>query len=225
MEVVGPSGVGKSSIVRAAVTHGYGTFIAPDVRHELKRFEVFQAAIRTAIPFAAQFSNIPSRPLYRYAMMIQLHGHNQVVRTLCDQPLVVVFDQGPIYLLSILQRALSSTGADSRRFIEYWNRTLDLWAQQLQHLIVLEAPGDLLFDRIQRRGTPHPMLAKPKSSAEAFFSRGRGSRDQILSALQTRNPSLDIVSMQVGDQTVEETGKRVWEIGERSLKEAIGRSA
>jgi hypothetical protein len=224
LELVGPAGVGKSSVATALQKCGGGAFIQPQASKALSSFRFARGAVEVAVPFASQFSRIPSRPWYRFAIMAQLRGYQQMMRKWEGQQAVLVLDQGPVYLMSILQRALARDGSDSESFIRYWNETLQYWADRLSLIVNMQASDELLFKRIQSRGTPHPLLGKGKNSAAPFFRRGDESRSSIFALLQQRSRSLNMMTISVGQKTIEEMAKDICASASQTLARASVRS-
>lgn len=60
---------------------------------------------------------------------------------LVEESSVVLLDQGAVYMLSILQRALPSDSRDRSDgvFRKYWANALEAWSCRLSCVVVLEA--------------------------------------------------------------------------------------
>jgi hypothetical protein len=215
VELVGSSGSGKSSLLRALLKLGAGAIVRSDLDRDTGRLQIMRHAARAAVLFAGQATRVPSRPLYRFGLMVQLESHLGLLRQRRGTDAVVILDQGPVYLISILQRALRRDGTDSRRFLRYWEDLLDTWSRVLRMVVVLDAEDDLLYRRIQQRGSPHPLLGRPRADMARFFEVARRSSAMVLEELSRRNPRLRIAHLPAGEMTPEETARTVqWHLDE-----------
>jgi hypothetical protein len=215
VELAGPAGSGKSSLVRHLVGPGAAGYTQGALRGRIGRTGIARGALRVALPFAAQAARMPSRPLYRFRIMVQLECHLALLRRWRGVREVVVLDQGPVYLLSILQRALRGDGRDSRAFVRYWEDTVSRWSRTIDLVVVLDAPDAVLHERVQRRGSPHPLLGRSLAQAAGPLAEGRQSRDSVLAALRACNPSLATVELHAGELPLEALAERVREQAER----------
>jgi broad-specificity NMP kinase len=207
MEITGASGSGKSSLARALAGTGGGVAHV-SLRGNVSAAQVTRGALRAAVPFASQLVRLPSRPWYRFGLMVQLQCYAELLRRLEGRRGIVVLDQGPVYLMSIIQRAL--TGSNDRpRFLRYWSDTLDFWSRALHLVVVLDAPGDLLLDRIRQRGTPHPLLGKSPEKAARDLAQARRSQKRILDALCARRQGPEVLEIATGGLEVEEVARRI----------------
>jgi hypothetical protein len=195
VELVGPAGSGKSTLRARLIDRDDGEFCSVSLRESLRAIALITAVRATAVPFLTQARRMPTRPFYRFKLMVQLHAHGRNLRRLCAGHSAIVYDQGPVYLLSILQRALRADGADSYAFRRYWEATLEGWANALDLIVVLDAPDAELYERIQRRGSRHRLLKRSVGEAARSFERGRRSRAAVLAALATRNSGLRILQV------------------------------
>jgi hypothetical protein len=221
---VGPPGSGKSSLVRALLARKDRRYFAAALRGRVGWATVTRSAVWVALPFAAQFGRIPTRPWYRYRTMVQLGIHAAVLCGRRRAGEVAVLDQGPVYLLSILQRALRADGSDHRRFLRFWEATLGYWSRALDLVVVLDAPDEVLFERVKSRGTPHPLLGLDPASGLRVLGAGRRSRELILEQLSARNPSLTVERLDTqglcAEALAERVAKCVDELGSTGSDEA-----
>jgi hypothetical protein len=187
IELLGLPGSGKSSLGNALVAR-YGDVVgAVRLRGTVGPLDVARGALRAALPFVSQCPRMPSRRWYRYTTMVHLEVHRDVLRLLSGRCTVAVLDQGPVYLLSVLQRAMREPhSGNARWFLRYWDRAVDQWARTLSLVVLLDGPADLLHERIQRRGSPHPLLGRSVQDARQHLDRSRRSRDRLLDLICSR---------------------------------------
>lgn len=223
VELVGPAGSGKTSVQRALTALDGGVVESVRLRGRVSVGRLCQNALWAVGPFVSQFTRMPSRPWYRYGVMIQLQSYDDVLQRWGSRCPVALLDQGPVYLLSILQRALRSPDcANARGFLRYWDATLDAWAHRLGLIVVLDGPNEVLHERIVRRGTPHPLAHSSRAEAVEVFARGRESWARILTALRRRNRDLGVLEISIGEPTPDEIARRVRVHLRSTLREAAG---
>jgi hypothetical protein len=108
--------------------------------------------------------------------------------------IIIILDPGPVYWLS----ALREFGPDIVRspfFLFWWREALVLWAGALSLLIYLDAPNELLLERILSRAEWHEAKQQTKNDALNYFSRYRKWND-FLTQLMNRYGNLDVYKFQ-----------------------------
>lgn len=196
IELVGPAGSGKSSLRRGLAAREQGDFQSGSLRERTTAGALLSAVCTTGLPFLTQARRMPGRRLYRYRIMLQLQSYGNAFQRRRHGDPVTVFDQGPVYLLSILHRALRPDGHNSITFQRFWDRTLTHWAGRIDLIVVLDAPDVVLHERIRQRGSHHRLVDRSIDSATRAFERGRRSRAAVLTAMCERNPAIRV--LQVG---------------------------
>jgi predicted ATPase len=152
VEIVGPPGAGKTSLLSALVENRPELLPIHDWR-QLRFYPSFAKNAAGLLPFFL-FQWMARQPLSRRDMerMIRLHASQRITQRLKDE--IVVLDQGPIYTLATLH--LSDTRpTDSASFEKLWKQVARRWAGVLDTVVFLEAPGDVLLRRILERDKPH----------------------------------------------------------------------
>lgn len=124
----------------------------------------------------------------------------------------IVFDQGPVYMLSILQRARRSAESDIENhpaFERYWEATISDWSRRLDAVIALEAAPDVLRDRVHKRPGHHVLASTTPEQTTAFLERSRTSREKILQALGKGNSAPTVHRLRTDELTIEQTVKKI----------------
>lgn len=98
---------------------------------------------------------------------------------------IVFIDQGPIYALGRLghsQPPVPGTEAGG----DWWRAMIDEWARALDVVVWLDAPDDVLWQRLNRRGQGHDIKGEAAADGIAYLQRYRESYAAVLASLETR---------------------------------------
>lgn len=203
IEIVGPPGSGKSSLVRSLMEKDADA-VRVRVREDLSRADVLASALRAIPPFLGQASRMNGRRWYRFLSMVQLEAHRTAVARMRMRTGTLLLDQGPVYLSAIVERARNATGADARAFSRFLERTAQFWSEVLTAVVLLDAADDVLLERIRRRGTAHSLIDRGASDAARSLARTRKSLGAAARSLSSREGGpmlieLDSSAMAAGD--------------------------
>lgn len=94
-----------------------------------------------------------------------------------------LIDQGPVYALARLNsadRALAGTQPSGR----WWERAVTTWASALDVIIWLDAPNEVLLQRVKSREQDHEIKEAGEASATAFLDRYRRAYETVVAALE-----------------------------------------
>jgi hypothetical protein len=92
---------------------------------------------------------------------------------------VLVFDQGPLYLLSEAQLR------DDR--LNAWRKaTLETWASQLDVVVWLDAPDAVLAQRVDTRSKWHRLKGEGLEAAIDVFAEARDAYEALIGSLEAR---------------------------------------
>jgi deoxyadenosine/deoxycytidine kinase len=92
---------------------------------------------------------------------------------------IVLLDHGPIFKLVRL-REFGPEFVNSIAYQKWWERILQQWCDTLDVVIWLDAPDDVLLERIQTRSTEHRMKEKAPVEAFEFLSHYRTCYQRIV---------------------------------------------
>ncbi len=194
-ELVGPPGAGKSTVARMLVERSGGRIVYLRLRDWRNLPGVARSVIRVCVPFLFHLPSLERRRWNKFSELVQAHAFYHAVSARLDTGAsAVLLDQGPVYLLSILQRTLASGPArNSRLFLRHWNGLVTRWARRLDFVVLLDASDDTLYERITSRGNRHPVIGATREEAARFLENARHSRDRIVARLQAKNPDLEVL--------------------------------
>jgi len=94
-----------------------------------------------------------------------------------------VFDQGPAYTLTRLAEAIERRESiDTVR--SWWEEQLAWWSRRLDLLVVLDAPDDVLLDRVRRRDKRHVVENLPDQDARTTLALQRARHVAVVNAIR-----------------------------------------
>ena len=114
--------------------------------------------------------------------MIRLRSLRHILRRQALKKGPVIIDQGPIFTLTGLLE-LGSDFARSQSFERWWNSILKQWASMLDMVIWLDAPDEILVQRIRARNKWHLVKERPDQDAKEFVARNRTYCEKVFSKL------------------------------------------
>jgi deoxyadenosine/deoxycytidine kinase len=210
VELVGLAGTGKTTLLEALSQHH------PQIRSgvRLPKMSWVSAGIQTSpfwlptlirqvFPSQRGFNSFELRSMvYLQAWYWQLE---QVPR---PENWVTVFDHGPIFRLALL-REFEPQIVHSDRFEQWWNAMLEQWTTTLDLIIYLEAPNDILLERIQKREhQKHTVKGQSQEYAYNFLARYRRTYQQILDRLMAES-RLEVLRCNTHEESVAQSIDRI----------------
>ena len=180
IEIMGPAAAGKTTLIRALcssdarIRAGLNLSKAEHVRPLLQKLGVF-------FPVWA-LHHRRDRWLDRREMrsIARLETWSQALeRPTTTYGTVAVFDHGPLYKLAKL-REFGPALIDSEPFDRWWHGSLVRWLEALDIVVMLEAPDEVLLQRVDQRG--HWFLGEnhPQEEKVEFLTRYRRAFAEIL---------------------------------------------
>jgi predicted ATPase len=180
VEIMGPAAAGKTTLMRALCSNdqriraGLEVSKAEHVRPALRRLGVF-------FPVWA-LHHRRDRWLDRREMrsIARLETWSRALdERATTSGSVAVFDHGPLYKLAKL-REFGPALIDNERFDRWWRGSLLRWLEAVDIVVMLEAPDEVLMQRVDERG--HWFLSgnHPQEEKVEFLARYRRAFAGIL---------------------------------------------
>jgi thymidylate kinase len=96
---------------------------------------------------------------------------------------VMIMDQGPVYAMARLGYADSPIpGTEAHG--DWWNSLVDTWADCLDAVIWVDAPNDVLQQRVNTRSQAHEIKGGSEAETIVFTEAYRTSYERVLSAME-----------------------------------------
>lgn len=183
VEILGVAGAGKSTVARM-LSQGSGFETATFI-HTRRPSHLFQVvrSIPRLLPIIV--GGITRRPriswpelkllvyVTRWRRFLRRHGHSGAVS---------VFDQGPLYALVRL-KAEGKPFTRSRAFETWREGMLEGWSSELDMVIWLDAPDQVLWGRINDRPQGHKKKGQEPEVGHRFIADYRRSFEDVLQSM------------------------------------------
>lgn len=212
VELVGPAGVGKSTLSAALLRHWdaapgtiWGRPVLPLLWNGVRMLPTFGVLCWDArSPLWDE-----SRHLVRLRTL-----HQSLLEGTPVGNATIIFDEGPIFVLAWL-RGFGHETMRSRRSERWWQASLAEWARTIDAIVVLDAPDSILATRIRTRSQPHEVKDFSDPAIAAWMARFRIALAWVLAELTARGGP--VIVRLATDQTSPERA------AERVLQEVAGR--
>lgn len=217
IEIVGIAGAGKSTLTRAlaqryprcTVADSLHTRVAahwPYVAHSLPR----------VLPLLARTAR--QRPMLSWEELKFVVYVSEWTRYLRSRPehrsVVTVLDQGPIFALARL--LWSGKPVTSSEWFQSWlSEMVGRWSLELDAIVVLQAPDEVLLERINRRDRLHDVKGKSTSDALRLLESHRSAYTRVLDAFDRREGprALRFDSSRMPAEAIAEELANLFEVG------------
>ena len=186
VELVGPPGSGKSTILRELIRCNERFADGEELRLRRGKHAPFltsNAPIWLPI-FLRQLGRGRWFTRSEIKMIIHLKRWPSVLRRLGVKGMITILEHGPIFMLS----RLHGFGPENMRRQDFWGawqREIKEWSDTLNMVIRLDAPEEILLDRIHARRSWHILKEKNEREGHEFLARYRMSYEKMISALMT----------------------------------------
>jgi hypothetical protein len=120
---------------------------------------------------------------------------------------IILLDEGPVFSLgrlSVFQQANRGAG----RIARAWRAEVDRWATRLDAVVWIDAPDNVLADRIRTRAKDHQVKGGADEEIADFLARYRQAYREILDRL-TASGSVAMVQLDTANVAVDAAADRV----------------
>lgn len=185
VELVGPAGTGKTTLLQTLCQHSESVLVAAFPR--VRRLEHISFFVKNAVflwpTLLRARRNGQWLTRQEIVMIAILKGwHYVLARQASRNGGIIVLDPGPVFLLSWLSE-FGSEGLRCWSSEKWWDSMIKQWADALDAVVHLDAPDNVLRERINARGKPHTVKGKPEQEMREFLARWRASIEAVISRL------------------------------------------
>jgi hypothetical protein len=190
VEIVGPAAAGKTTLIRLLCGDG----------HEI-RSGIDVASIRSAGVFSAKAASflpvwLLQRPRGRWFTWREVKSlafldlwYREVERGRPSGVVATLLDHGPLYRLTSL-REFGPEMAHSKRFERWWSAAFDRWRGTVDIVVWLDAPNEVLLERVERRGHWYLSADRSMEDKHEFLGRYRGALTTMLERFGEGDPTV-----------------------------------
>ena len=205
VEVIGLAGAGKSTLSQALCQQDSKMFPGEylyvwNVRH-------MPYMIRHALLSLPTFLRQPRNGRWftgrEITKMLYLRGwHRTLKQHSCNNEAVIISDQGPIYEMATLH-AFGPGRLHSASYRMWWEKMFNQWAQTIDLVIWLDAPEEVLIERIRSRDQWHPVKESSTQEMRDYLFRYGSAYEHIISELSAIR-EIQVLRFNTGCQALED---------------------
>lgn len=205
IELAGPAGAGKSTLSRSLVRRLRG---APGTVWGLPVLPLLLNGTQLVPTFTGLWLHSRSPLWDETRHMVRLRTLHRALR----QPVpysdgALIFDEGPVFAMAWL-RGFGHEALREQPSEEWWGTALRDWASILDGVVVLDAPDQLLADRIRARPHPHEVKEFPDPEIAHWMSRFRQALEWVLAGM-ARHGGPPVVRLSSQEEPAEQIADRV----------------
>ena len=185
VEILGIAGSGKSTLARLlARDHGLEMAGFIHARRPAHLLQIVRGVPRLLPILAWGLTSSPRITWPECKLLVYVSRWGRVLRRQATRAgTTLVFDQGPLYAMVRLQ-AEAKPFTTRRAFAAWKEEALDRWADELDGVVWLDAPDDVLWSRINERPQGHKQKGDEAAAGHRFIARYRQAFEAVLRTME-----------------------------------------
>ena len=205
VEIIGLAGAGKSTLSRALCQQD--SEMSPDEHLYVWNVRHMPYMIRHALLSLPTFLRQPRNGRWftrrEIAKMLYLRGWHRILKQhRFNNEAVIISDQGPIYEMATLH-AFGPGRLHSVSYKMWWERMFKQWAQTIDLVIWLDAPEEILIERIRSRDQWHPVKESSTQEMRDYLLRYGSAYEHVMSELSAIR-EIQVLRFNTGCQALED---------------------
>ncbi len=199
IEIVGLAGAGKSSVLSTLRDRGFD-IVYIDAFRQKTNVPFYIASSLSLLPtLVCEWARGTPCSLREMNWMIRLHAMRHILQRQTSRGgATVVLDQGPIHTLVKL-RYYDAEISRGPCYSRWRARIIEQWATSLDAIIWLDAPEDILIERIRARKKWHSLKEKSEREAKELLTRSRVIYKEVVSDILAHG-ALTLLSFDTSEQ-------------------------
>lgn len=184
--MVGVAGAGKSTLLKALARRN-GKIQTLPVPSKVQYLPVIAKIALVWLPlYLGKYRHTRWFTLGEIRIIGYLETWLDYIRSqILAKDLVVILDPGSVYWLSALQE-FGPVLTKDRRFRRWWDDKLNQWSSALDMIIWLEAPSEMLLQRVLSRNEWHEAKYQSPQAALEEFERFRAKYERLVPEMASR---------------------------------------
>jgi deoxyadenosine/deoxycytidine kinase len=187
IEIVGVAGVGKTTLVKTLYQRNQKIQVTIHL-DKISQTKFWIKNTLSLLPtFISNYGHSRWFTTREMRSLVYLQAWLEALeRQTKSDHLATILDHGPIFRLALLQE-FGPEITKSQLFDESWNRLLTQWTNTLDIVVWLDAPNEILLQRIQQRNQSHEVKDKSAQEVYEFLGRYRRIYQQLITKIGGSN--------------------------------------
>jgi hypothetical protein len=222
VEIAGVAGSGKSTLTRVVCAG------SPDFRldgplrlHDRRHLPYVLHSIPRLVPLLMHAVMARRSPTWtEFKVIVYLMEWTRWLARRNDYRTGVTFiDQGPVYGLARLRHASPPVAGTEPRG-PWWASTTAVWADALDAIVWVDAPNEVLLDRVNIREQDHEIKGGSHAAGVEFIDSYRACYETVLRSMELRNGPTVLrydTSRQSAQEIASDVLRRLGQVPNRSV--------